>query len=317
MKQGIGYRRHPMTIVDLNALGLAELFTGFVQGPHLDTLLSIAVEEDLDQRGDLTTMVTVDPREVTGARIRPRQGGVLAGTFVLDLLMRRYAPRLSWWWLLDDGAEIHGDDVVCEISGPLAALLPIERVMLNMLGRLSGIATTTREFVQAVDGFDVVVCDTRKTTPGLRMLEKYATRCGGSHLHRIGLFDAVLVKDNHVGSLEPPQLAQRVLQAARRARAKGDLRFVQAEVDDLKQLAAVLEVAPGEIDMILLDNMSPTTLRKAVACRDARAPGILLEASGGVTLDSIRGIAASGVDRISVGALTHSAVQLDFGLDLQ
>lgn len=306
-----------MSMVDLNDLDLAELFTELVQGEHLDALLSIAVEEDLGERGDVTTAATVDPRDVVGARIRARAAGVLAGTPVLDLLMRRYAPRLSWWWPLEDGDAIRTGDVVCEISGPLIELLPIERIMLNMLGRLSGIATTTAHFVQAISGFDVLVCDTRKTTPGLRGLEKYATRCGGAHLHRIGLFDAVLVKDNHIGSLEPPELAQRVLRAVRHARGSGHLRFVQVEVDDLEQLNAVLEIAPGEIDMILLDNMQPTTLREAVACRDARAPGVLLEASGGVTLDSIPAIGRSGVDRISVGALTHSAVQLDFGLDLQ
>ncbi|MEC8560489.1 MAG: nicotinate-nucleotide diphosphorylase (carboxylating), partial [Planctomycetota bacterium] len=182
--------------------------------------------------------------------------------------------------------------------------------------RLSGVATRTAEHVQAVSGTGVLVCDTRKTTPGLRNLEKYAVRCGGGHLHRIGLFDAMLVKDNHVGDLDPDRMAARVAEAAGAVRDASEVRFVEVEVDDLEQLDALLALPEGVVDIILLDNMPPEFLAQAVRRRDRKAPHVRLEASGGIGLDRLPAIAASGVDRVSVGGLTHSAVQLDFGLDL-
>ena len=177
--------------------------------------------------------------------------------------------------------------------------------------------SVTAEHVDAVAGTNVRICDTRKTTPGLRVLEKYAVGCGGGHLHRIGLFDAMLVKDNHIGVLDPGEMAQRIVAAARDVRASSDVRFVEVEVDRLDQLDALIESGADVIDIILLDNMDPSMLREAVARRDAHAPDMLLEASGGITLDSLPSIAATGIDRVSVGALTHSVSQLDFGLDLR
>jgi nicotinate-nucleotide pyrophosphorylase (carboxylating) len=167
-----------------------------------------------------------------------------------------------------------------------------------------------------VRGTRAAICDTRKTVPGLRTLQKYATRCGGATLHRIGLFDAVLLKDNHLGAFAAGTLAERVRQAARSARAAGPVAFVECEVDSLAQLDELLALEQGVLDMVLLDNMGPATLAEAVRRRDARAPHVQLEASGGVRLDTVRAIAESGVDRISVGAITHSAPALDLGLDL-
>ena len=308
-----------MALIDLNGLALPDLFQALVNDSHLDALLQIAVEEDLGDHGDVTTQAHVPATLSTAAEIRSREVGVLAGVPVLDRLLRRHAPGLSWWWDMDDGDPVQPGDVIVRIAGSLGALLPIERIMLNLLGRLSGVATLTARHVHAVKGHAVLICDTRKTTPGYRTLEKYAVGCGGGHLHRIGLHDAFLLKDNH---LAEDSSADRVLEAAQAARTAHDLRFVEVEVDTLEQMEALLEAAGRShaaselIDIVLLDNMTPKQLVKAVAWRDRQAPGVLLEASGGITLDSIAAVAETGVDRIAVGALTHSAIQVDFGLDL-
>jgi len=288
-----------------------------VRTSHFDVLLGLAFEEDLSDRGDVTTRAFVEQGTQAHASIVARQDGILSGAPVLDEIISRHAEGLDATWSCHDGSRIAAGDEVCTITGSLSLLLPVERVMLNMLGRMSGIATMTAGYVEASAGTDVRICDTRKTTPALRSLEKYAVRCGGGHLHRMGLHDAVLVKDNHVGGLAPTELAEHVCRAVDFARAEGPLRFVEVEVDDLDQLAALLELAPGTIDIILLDNMTPDVLREAVGMRDEHAPDVLLEASGGITIESIPEIAATGIDRISIGALTHSAVQLDFGLDLK
>lgn len=303
-------------MTDLESLDLPELFDVLVNSDHLDGLISLAASEDLGEKGDITTQSMVNPLEIVSAEIVTRHDGVLSGTPVLDLILRRLAPDLSWWWAIDDGAAILTGDVICRISGPLNRLLPVERILLNMLGRLSGVATLTHRYVSAVEGTGVSICDTRKTTPGFRSLEKYAVRCGGGSMHRLGLHDAILVKDNHVGTLSPAEFADRLVRELPGARSDLDPSFVQIEVDDLEQLDAVLGIANGLVDIILLDNMSPKTMMSAVKRRDALAPDVLLEASGGITLETIRSVAESGIDRISVGALTHSSVQLDFGLDL-
>ncbi len=303
-------------MTDLESLDLPELFDVLVNSDHLDGLISLAASEDLGEKGDITTQSMVNPLEIVSAEIVTRHDGVLSGTPVLDLILRRLAPDLSWWWAIDDGSAIFTGDVICRISGPLNRLLPVERILLNMLGRLSGVATLTHRYVSAVEGTGVSICDTRKTTPGFRSLEKYAVRCGGGSMHRLGLHDAILVKDNHVGTLSPAEFADRLVRELPGARSDLDPSFVQIEVDDLEQLDAVLGIANGLVDIILLDNMSPKTMMSAVKRRDALAPDVLLEASGGITLETIRSVAESGIDRISVGALTHSSVQLDFGLDL-
>ena len=315
----IGYRPG-MSINDLNDLDLPELFQELVAGAHLDQLIRLSVDEDLGERGDVTTLSHPAPESGVSAVIRSREAGTLAGVPALDRLLRLHAARLSWWWSVEDGDRIEPGEVICRISGALADLLPVERILLNLLGRLSGVASLTARYVHAVDDSPVLICDTRKTTPGYRCLEKYAVRCGGGHLHRIGLYDAFLLKDNHVGGCSPDEFAARVLASVRRARAEHELRFVEVEVDSLAQMEALLGSDPapdGRIDIILLDNMTPRELAKAVAWRDANAPLVLLEASGGVTFDSLDSIARSGVERIAIGALTHSAVQLDFGLDLE
>lgn len=305
-----------MALPDLNELDLPQLFSSLVQGPQLDQLLDLAMLEDLGDQGDLTTRATVDPTRGMDAAIVARSSGVLAGVNVLDHFMRRHAGQLSWWWNLHDGERVKPGDVICRISGSLAVLLPVERIMLNLLGRLSGVATSTAAHVAAVAGTEVRICDTRKTTPGHRALEKYAVRCGGGWLHRIGLFDAMLVKDNHIGSLAPEEMAARIVSAARDVRTSCEVRFIEVEVDDLHQLEALIQAGSDAIDIVLLDNMAPNLLRQAVAIRDGNAPHLLLEASGGITLAVLPSIADTGIDRISVGALTHSVHQLDFGLDL-
>ena len=306
-----------MTSSDFQALDLAELFHVLVDPDHLDGLIRLAAAEDLGERGDITTRSMVDPLETVSAEIVTRHAGILSGSPVLDVILRQLAPELSWWWAIDDGAAIVPGDVVCRISGPLARLLPVERILLNMLGRLSGVATTTSLYVSEVDGTGVSICDTRKTTPGFRSLEKYAVRCGGGTMHRRGLHDAILVKDNHVGSLSATEFAELLVRELPDARANDRPEFVQIEVDDLEQLKSVLSISHGLVDIILLDNLAPEAMVEAVALRDALAPEVRLEASGGITLATVRSVAKCGIDRISVGALTHSSVQLDFGLDLK
>jgi nicotinate-nucleotide pyrophosphorylase (carboxylating) len=230
--------------------------------------------------------------------------------------------RLRWSASVEDGQEVGAGQRVGTISGPARSILTSERLILNLVSRLAGIATLTREFVRRVEGTAARIYDTRKTTPGWRLLEKYAVRCGGGWNHRSGLYDAVLIKDNHLqvgrgvaGECFSPA------EAVRRARAFVAENIlseahaempVEIEVDTLEQLAEVLPEAP---DIVLLDNMTPAELAQAVALRNASAASVLLEASGGVTLETVRAIADSGVDRISAGSLTHSARWLDIGLD--
>lgn len=221
-----------------------------------------------------------------------------------------------------DGDSVRAGDIIADVTGPADRVTMLERTLLNLMGRLSGVATRAAAFVAtAATGGPARVCDTRKTTPGLRVLEKYAVRCGGGWPHRVGLHDAVLVKDNHLAGLTPDgvgQLAAAVVAAARELRRTSPsfaaTGFVEIEVDTLDQLHAVLRDAPG-IDMVLLDNMPPGLLRAAVAMRDRAGVAVELEASGGVTLETIAEIAATGVDRISAGSITHAASWADVGLD--
>jgi nicotinate-nucleotide pyrophosphorylase (carboxylating) len=240
------------------------------------------------------------------------------------LVLREIDRRLQWFPLAKDGDPVAPGQQVARIEGPAAALLAAERLVLNFLGRMSGIATLTRQYVEAVAGTKARIYDTRKTTPGWRRLEKYAVKCGGGWNHRTGLFEALLIKDNHLALGAESAMrkgvkfspAEAVVQARRFLQQSGRESLgplvVEIEVDTLDQLDEVLPVGP---DIVLLDNMSPDQLRQAVARRNAAAPEVELEASGGVHLETIRAIAASGVERISVGALTHSAVSLDVGLD--
>lgn len=301
---------------DLNTLALPELFATLVDEERLDTLLALAFEEDLGDVGDVTTSSLVPPDVIARAAIVARSDGVVAGLPVVERVLTSRTNELICTARADDGAPCRRGDVLMELEGPLALMLPFERIALNTLGRLCGIATLTRRFVDAVAGTRAKLCCTRKTTPGWRELEKYAVRCGGGWLHRIGLYDAMLVKDNHLGAIPADQLAPTLAAAARVARRRFDLRFVEVEVDTLEQLDDVLSIEAGVIDIVLLDNFELGALREAVRRRDARRPKLELEASGGVRLESVRAIAETGVDRISCGAVTHSAISLDVALDL-
>ncbi|MCA9290796.1 MAG: carboxylating nicotinate-nucleotide diphosphorylase [Phycisphaerales bacterium] len=276
-------------------------------------LVDVCLREDLDTAGDVTTRSLVEPGRRAVASMVVRERGVIAG---LDLC--REDPRLDLVRPdVADGARVDAGTRIAVVEGPLAHVLILERTILNLVGWLSGIATLTRRFVDAVAGTNAVICDTRKTTPGLRVFEKYAVARGGATLHRLGLADAMLVKDNHIAHLPLEALGARLADAASEARRLNPaLRFVEVEVDTLEQLDRVLATPAGAVDLVLLDNMDDATRREAVRRRDARRPDVRLEASGGVTLDTVRAIAESGVDRISVGALTHAARRLDIGLDI-
>ena len=217
-----------------------------------------------------------------------------------------------------DGEAVAPGEAIGVLTGPVREMLTAERLLLNLMGRLCGIATLTARYVEAVEGTGAKIYDTRKTTLGWRYLEKYAVHCGGARNHRSGLYDAVLIKDNHLAftgekGLTPADAVRRAKEYVRQyADASGNLPLIEVEVDSLEQLKSVLTAEP---DIVLLDNMPPETMREAVAIRRAAGSGAQLEASGGINLETVRAAALSGVDRVSVGALTHSAISLDIGLD--
>jgi nicotinate-nucleotide pyrophosphorylase (carboxylating) len=248
-----------------------------------------------------------------------REPGVVAGLRALPVMVNEMRAAIDLDLQVTDGAEITAGAVLATLSGSARDLLTCERPMLNLVSRLSGIATHTHRHVERIRGTAARIYDTRKTTPGWRRLEKYAVRCGGGHNHRIGLFDAMLIKDNHLALAAEKDLSP--AGAVRRAREFVDQLdaqyiakdlLIEVEIDRLDQLDEVLSAAP---DIVLLDNMAPAELRSAVVRRNGVAAGIELEASGGVSLDTVRRIAETGVERISVGALTHSSRSLDIGLD--
>lgn len=303
-------------MLDLNTYPLPRLFEALIADGSFDRLLHAAIEEDVRPPGDITTDSIVEPERAASAMIATRCSGVLAGMeAVRRIVTRDLDAQITV--MMNDGEEIAPGEALAEIRGNLRSLLGFERIMLNLLGRLSGIATLTRMYVDEVRGTGAVMCDTRKTTPGLRTLEKYAVRCGGGMLHRIGLFDAALYKDNHLAGIPVELLTSRLSDAIRSVRSSHEVKFVEVEVDTLAQLRAVLGMERGLVDMVLLDNMSLEQMREAVAMRATHAPTVLLECSGGVTLERVRDIAQTGVDRISAGALTHSATWLDVGLDIR
>ena len=291
----------------------------------LREILRLAVREDLGEAGDWTTAALVPKDAVGRAAVVAREAGVIAGMSGAKMAAEAVDPRLRWAAKMEDGRTVRRSEQIALIEGPARSLLAAERLVLNLLGRLSGIATLTRKYVEAVAATSARIYDTRKTTPGWRRLEKYAVRCGGGWNHRTGLFDAVLIKDNHLavgaessraapGRYRPAEAVARARRYVQRHAPQSvqSAMIVEVEVDTLAQLDEVLRAGP---DVVLLDNMSPDELRQAVARRDAAYPDVQLEASGGVNLHSVGGIAASGVERISVGALTHSVVCLDVALD--
>ena len=265
-----------------------------------------ALLEDLGRAGDITTNATIPAARQARAVIAARQPGIVAGLDLAKAAFRLLDPALSYETRIADGAAVTSGAILATIEGPARALLSAERVALNFLGRLSGIATLTSRYVAAVAHTKARIVCTRKTTPGLRTFEKYAVLCGGGFNHRFGLDDAILIKDNHIA------VAGGIIPALRTVKAAiGHLVKIEIEVDTLDQLDEVLTEGA---DVVLLDNMTPSQLREAVARVKGR---LLTEASGGVTLETVAAIAESGVDMISVGALTHSAKVLDVGLDIQ
>jgi len=262
-----------------------------------------ALAEDLGA-GDVTTEATVPEHAVGTGELLLKESGVVCGLRVAESTFRALDPEIRFEALTSDGKTVsEPPSIVARVTGSERAILTGERVALNFLGRLSGIATLTRRYVDAIDGTGVAVLDTRKTTPGLRALEKHAVACGGGHNHRFGLDDAVLIKDNHL------RAAGSITEAVRLVRVTTDLP-IEVECETRAQVGEALELG---VDAILLDNMTLAELREAVSLTAGRAR---LEASGGVNLDTIRAIAETGVDEISVGALTHSARSLDVSLEL-
>ena len=278
----------------------------------IDSLIDIAVREDFG-KGDPTSEITVGANELAKGYLVSREEIVVSGMEMIPVILKKYDSRLTFKALVPDGCRASVADRLGVIKGPLRSMLSAERVVLNFLQRLCGISTMTWKFVSATRGTKAKIYDTRKTIPGWRELEKYAVRCGGGYNHRLSLGDAVMFKDNHIAELGKnfePKLKKMVEQA----RAKKNVKFVVVEVDHVDdQLDRVLTI-PG-VDIILLDNMGQWQLKHAVELRNKVGKKPLLEASGGITLNNVLTVASCGIDRISVGAITHSAVAVDIGLD--
>jgi nicotinate-nucleotide pyrophosphorylase (carboxylating) len=270
----------------------------------IEPVVRAALAEDLGRAGDITALACIDADARLTTDFAARRDGRISGLACARLAIHALDPSASFEARLADGDDAPAGTVLARVEANARALLSAERTALNLLGRMSGIATLTRAYVRAAAGTTAKITDTRKTTPGLRALEKYAVRCGGGVNHRFGLDDAILIKDNHVAACGG------VIPAIERARAfAGHLVKVECEVDSLEQLEQALGAGP---DVIMLDNFSLADLERAVAMASGR---VVLEASGGVNLETVAAIAATGVDVISVGALTHSAPVLDIGLD--
>ncbi|HJZ91565.1 MAG TPA: carboxylating nicotinate-nucleotide diphosphorylase [Gemmataceae bacterium] len=281
---------------------------------YLNLLIDFALTEDLGDVGDVTTRATI-PEDLRGrAAFVARSDGVLAGVEAAARVCARVDHQLQFAPIRSDGYRLRKGETFATVEGPMRSILTAERTALNFLQRLSGVATLTRQYVDAVAGLPVKILDTRKTTPGWRLLEKYAVRVGGGTNHRVGLYDMILIKDNHLAAMRHAEHGTRnVIQAAiDAARSQFPKLPIEIEVDALAQLDDALAAGP---DIVLLDNMPVDQMRAAVTRRNAIAPRVQLESSGGVNLQTVRAIAETGVDRISVGALTHSAKALDIALD--
>jgi nicotinate-nucleotide pyrophosphorylase (carboxylating) len=278
----------------------------FLSPLAIDEAAQRALNEDLGRAGDITSIATIPEAAQAHAVMIARQAGRIAGLPLAVATFQKLSPDINVQAHVRDGGAVAAGVHVLTISGPARAVLAGERTALNFVGRLSGVATLTADYVRHTAGTKLRICCTRKTTPGLRALEKYAVRCGGGFNHRFGLDDAILIKDNHIA------VAGGVRPVLQRARAHiGHLVKIEIEVDTLTQLREVLDT--GLADVVMLDNMDIPTLIDAVKLAAGR---VVLEASGGVTLDSIAKIAATGVDYVSAGALTHSAPNFDIALDI-
>jgi nicotinate-nucleotide pyrophosphorylase (carboxylating) len=279
----------------------------FLSPLEIDAAVMRALAEDLGRAGDVTSTATIPEGTRARAIVVAREAGTIAGLPLVDTAVRKLDPHATLKAHQRDGAAVAAKTTLLTIEGDARAVLTAERTALNFLGHLSGIATAVAGFVKLIAHTQARVCCTRKTTPGLRALAKYAVRCGGGFNHRFGLDDAVLIKDNHIA------VAGGVRAVLERAKATvGHLVKIEIEVDTLEQLATVLEV--GLADVVLLDNMSPAMMKQAVAMVAGR---LVIEASGGITHASAAAIAESGVDYLSSGAITHSSRNLDVGLDIE
>ncbi len=282
----------------------------FLPQPMVDEAVLAALKEDLGLAGDITTLATIPADAQADAVIAARHDGVISGLPLAESAFRQIGQwqgqGITFTPLVTDGAQVAKGDVVARISGPAQLVLTAERIALNFMGRMSGIATATHELVELCEGTKAQVTCTRKTTPGLRAFEKYAVRCGGGSNHRFRLDDAVLIKDNHIA------VSGSITKAIENARSYvGHLVRVEVEVDTLEQLAEAINAQP---DVVLLDNMDPDQLREAVAM--LKDTGIIAEASGRISAETIADVAKTGVDFISSGYITHSAPVFDLGLDI-
>ena len=290
---------------------------------NLRELIQLAKREDL-RDDDVTSRLMVPENKIGVGTLIQKEAGIVCGLPMVEMICRTYDERLRVELIPGfhiDVIEGRFSDArttpLLRIRGPLRSLLSAERVILNFLQRMSGVATQTQRFVRRIAGTEAKVYDTRKTIPGFRLLDKYAVLCGGGHNHRSGLFDGVLVKDNHLAALPPRELASALSQLVARSRSEDSSRLIEIEVDTLEQLKEVLQV--DGIDVILLDNMDCPKMQQAVQLRDraGRKGRVELEASGGVTLETVRSIASTGVERIAVGAITHSAPALNISLEIE
>lgn len=278
-------------------------------------LIKMAIEEDLG-KGDMTSALFFKDNIVAKANIISREEIIVSGMAIAGEILRHYHEKLNLKVNINDGQPAHVGSKLATIEGPLRYMLSAERVLLNFLQRLSGIATTTGKYVRAIQGTKAKIYDTRKTMPGWRILEKYAVRCGGGYNHRLGLYDGILIKDNHLAQLGR-NFSKKLSRIISEAKKLKGIKFVAVEVDHVDhQLNHVLRI-PG-IDIVLLDNMGQWQLKHAVEMRDemcGKHKKPLLEASGNITLSNVSAIAQCGIDRIAVGAITHSAKAVDIGLD--
>ncbi|MCJ7828504.1 MAG: carboxylating nicotinate-nucleotide diphosphorylase [Dehalococcoidia bacterium] len=276
--------------------------------PQVKRLIRQAIAEDFSQ-GDVTTEALIPETSQSKALVTAKARGIIAGTEVSKQVFLKVDPKLEVDILVKDGAEVKLGDVIARIEGRTASILKAERVALNFLQRLSGIASETARYVQAVKGLPVLITDTRKTSPGLRTLEKYAVRVGGGKNHRMHLADGILIKDNHIAVLRRRGLSIKEIVAKARHKASPELK-IEVEV---KTPEEAIQAAEAGADIVMLDNMNLEDMQRAVLLVKSRA---LIEASGGITLESVRAVAETGVDLISIGALTHSPKALDISLEL-
>ncbi|MEF9437411.1 MAG: carboxylating nicotinate-nucleotide diphosphorylase [Candidatus Mariimomonas ferrooxydans] len=275
--------------------------------PEIDSILKQALLEDVG-KGDITTGAIVPGSHKSKAHLIARENFILAGLPFAEQIFRLVCPTLRFKANKKDGDLVKEGSVIAKITGSTRGLLTGERTSLNFMQRLSGISTLTRRFLDQIEGLPVKILDTRKTTPGLRLFEKYAVRVGGGHNHRFGLFDGILIKDNHIKAVGSIKKAVRLVREN-----AGHIPEVEVEVENIREVRRVLA---SDADIIMLDNMPLKDIKRAVIIIRRQNPGVVIEASGNIKLENIRAVAETGVDRISIGALTHSAVAVDISMDV-